>query len=75
MTDLTIMKTTHPKSLLSLSPEALDNGLEAQVNALNQKHEGILVKILLAVEAYNNEAPKNDLNVYLVGGAVRDLIL
>ncbi|SCZ76749.1 segregation/condensation protein A [Acidaminobacter hydrogenoformans] len=75
MTDLTIMQNTKPISLLSLSSEALDKSLEEQVNALNLRHDGILVKILLAAEAYNKEAPNKALNVYLVGGAVRDLIL
>lgn len=75
MTDLIVNPNIIPISLLALSPEALESRLEAQVNALNQSHDGILVKILLAAEAHIIENPGTTLNVYLIGGAVRDLIL
>lgn len=60
---------------LDLPEEALNAALEAQVNALNQVHGEILVKILLAAEAQPFNAPKTPLRVFLVGGAVRDLLL
>lgn len=71
MTDL----ITQSQSLLALPPEALTAHLEDRVNALNRAHDGILTQLLLAAEDYKNETPNATLRVFLVGGAVRDLIL
>lgn len=71
MTDL----ITQTQSLLTLPLEELMAHLEDRVNALNRAHDGILTRLLLAAEDYKNEAPNAALRVFLVGGAVRDLIL
>ena len=71
MTDL----ITQSQSLLALPPEALTAHLEDRVNALNRAHVGILTQLLLAAEDYKSETPNATFRVFLVGGAVRDLIL
>lgn len=71
MTDLSIQS----QSLLALPLEDIIAALEDRVNGLNRVHDGILTKLLLAAEAYKAESPNNALRVFLVGGAVRDLIL
>lgn len=71
MTDL----ITQSQSLLALPPEALTAHLEDRVNALNRAHDGILTQLLLAAEDYKTQTPNATLRIFLVGGAVRDLIL
>ena len=71
MTDL----ITQTQSLLALPLEELIAHLEDRVNALNRAHDGILTQLLLAAEDYKSETPSATLKVFLVGGAVRDLIL
>jgi len=66
---------TQTQSLLALPLEELIAHLEERVNALNRAHDGILTQLLLAAEDYKSETPNATLRVFLVGGAVRDLIL
>ena len=71
MTDL----ITQTQSLLAMPLEELIAHLEDRVNALNRAHDGILTQLLLAAEDYKSDTPSTTLKVFLVGGAVRDLIL
>jgi segregation and condensation protein A len=66
---------TQTQSLLALPLEELIAHLEDRVNALNRAHDGILTQLLLAAEDYKSDTSSATLRVFLVGGAVRDLIL
>jgi segregation and condensation protein A len=66
---------TQTQSLLALPLEEFIAHLEERVNALNSVHDGILTQLLLSAEDYKSETPSATLRVFLVGGAVRDLIL